>query len=362
MYLYQKQKRAEREKVRWEIDIPPPKVCCNSTPIFNRQSWRRVIPIVRNAQSCYNGYRKERKMDGELKDSTPKDIQWHPAFVSAMNLEFSDNRKDLMFQREYNLNIKPLEIDLLIIKKEKGVTIQNEIGHFFREYNILEYKAPGDHLNVDSYYKAVAYGCLYKAYGETVDERKADDITISLLRDAKPQGLFRYFADAGTAIRNVRQGIYCLSGDKVLFPTQVIVIKELAEENHAYLRILTQKPKKEDVSRFLELYKNLSGKAEREYAESILEVFTEANEKWVEQWKGEDGMGPALMRIMEPELREAKKQGIEEGIERGIEKGIEKGILGAVDILQNLGLSSIEIKKAVMERYGLTEKETEKYL
>lgn len=41
---------------------------------------------------------------------------------------------------------------------------------------------------MDSYYKAVAYGCLYKAHGDTVDERKADDITISLLRDAKPEG------------------------------------------------------------------------------------------------------------------------------------------------------------------------------
>ncbi len=301
-------------------------------------------------------------MNGEPKDSTPKDIQWHPAFVSAMNLELIENRKDLMFQREYNLNTKPLEIDLLIIKKEKEVPIRNEIGHFFRKYNILEYKAPGDHLNVDSYYKAAAYGCLYKAYGDTVDERKADGITISLLRDAKPQGMFRYFADAGTVIRNVRPGIYYLSGDKVLFPTQVIVMKELAEENHAYLRVLTRKPKKDDVSRFLELYKGLSGKAEREHAESILDVFTEANGKWLEQWKGEDGMGPALMRIMEPELREAEKKGIEKGIEKGMEKGIAKGIRGAVDILHNLGLSSTEIKKAVMERYNLTEKETEKYL
>lgn len=38
-------------------------------------------------------------------------------------------------------------------------------------------------------------------------------------------------------------------------------------------------------------------------------------------------MGPAVMRIMEPELCEAKKQGIEEGMH------------GAVDILQSLGLS-----------------------
>ena len=136
------------------------------------------------------------------------------------------------------------------------------------------------------------------------------------------------------------------------------MIKELGEKKHAYLRVLTRKPKKGDVSRFLELCRELSGKAEREYAESILEVFTEANEKWVEQWKGEDEMGPALMRIMEPELHEAKKQGIEEGIE----KGIEKGIHGAVDILRGFGLGRSEIKKAVMERYGLTENEMEKYL
>lgn len=72
----------------------------------------------------------------------------------------------------------------------------------------------------------------------------ADDITISLLRDAKQEGMLRYFADAGTAIRNIHPGIYYLSGHKILFPTQIIVIKELKEQNHAYLRILTQKPKK----------------------------------------------------------------------------------------------------------------------
>lgn len=293
-------------------------------------------------------------MDKKQKDSVPKDIQWHPAFISAMNLELLENRKDLVFEREYNLNTKPLEIDLLIIKKEKDVPLQNEIGHFFRKYNILEYKAPGDSLNVDSYYKAAAYACLYKAYADTVDGRKADDVTVSLIRDAKPEGMFKYFADAGTVIKEAGSGIYCLSGNRILFPTQMIVTGELAEENHAYLRVLTRKLRKRDVGRFLELYRNLSGKAEREYAESILEVFAEANRKQLEKWKGEDEMGPAFMEIMAPELQEAKR--------RGIEEGIEKGIHGAVDILQNLGLSSAEIKKAVMNRYSLTEKETEKYL
>lgn len=46
-------------------------------------------------------------------------IQWHPGCVAAMNLELAENRADLIYEKEYNLNTKPLEIDLLVIKKTK---------------------------------------------------------------------------------------------------------------------------------------------------------------------------------------------------------------------------------------------------
>lgn len=58
-------------------------------------------------------------------------IQWHPGFVAAMDLEFGENRKDLIYEKKYNLNTKPLEIDLLVIKKDSDVQIVNEIGKFF---------------------------------------------------------------------------------------------------------------------------------------------------------------------------------------------------------------------------------------
>ena len=58
-------------------------------------------------------------------------IQWHPGFVSAMNLELCENRADLIYEKEYNLNTKPLEIDLLVIKKDRKVQIINEIGSCF---------------------------------------------------------------------------------------------------------------------------------------------------------------------------------------------------------------------------------------
>lgn len=43
--------------------------------------------------------------------------QWHPAFCSAMRLELIEDEAYLDYQSEYNLNTKPLQIDLLIVKK-----------------------------------------------------------------------------------------------------------------------------------------------------------------------------------------------------------------------------------------------------
>lgn len=50
-------------------------------------------------------------------------LQWHPAFFAALSLELAKSRDFLDFEREHNLNVKPLEIDLLIKK-----VIQNRTG------------------------------------------------------------------------------------------------------------------------------------------------------------------------------------------------------------------------------------------
>lgn len=84
---------------------------------------------------------------------------------------------------------------MLVIKKAVSVQLANEIGDLFKGHNIIEYKSPEDSLDIDDFYKAGAYASLYKAYGETVDSIKADDITVSIIRGAKPEKLFKYFKD-----------------------------------------------------------------------------------------------------------------------------------------------------------------------
>ena len=84
----------------------------------------------------------------------------------------------------------------------------SNIAFFFRGHNILEYKSPEDHLDIDTFSKTLAYAYLYKSYGKTLDEIKTDDITISIVREAKPAGLFRYFREHGCSVSTRYSGIY----------------------------------------------------------------------------------------------------------------------------------------------------------
>lgn len=117
-----------------------------------------------------------------------KRISWHPAFRAAAELELRDDMDDLFFESEYYLSKEPLRIDLLILhRKDQGKSLHNEIGRIMRKHNIIEYKGPGDQLSIDTLYKVLGYACLYKSYGNVVNEILMQDITVSIFREAYPQ-------------------------------------------------------------------------------------------------------------------------------------------------------------------------------
>ena len=269
-------------------------------------------------------------------------IQWHPGFVAAINLELAENRDDLIYEKEYNLNTKPLEIDLLVIKKDKDIQISNEIGRMFKGHNILEYRSPEDRMDIDSFYKAGAYASLYKAYGETVDERKAEDITVSLVREAKPDGLFRYFREHKVEVSNPYPGIYYVL-DGVLFFTQVIVTRELNGKNHGWLKSLSDKLKKEEMEALLKRARSLSGKLERELADAVLEVSVKANREIVEELKGDEAMCQALLEIMEPEINKIVGLAKEEADQKAKKEAEET----AAKLIQSQKFSFEEIHQCV---------------
>ena len=170
------------------------------------------------------------------KEKTKERIQWHPAFYAATQLEFRKDSENLEFQNEKKLSNAPLSVDVLIIKKKPGITTKSTIGRIFRQHNIIEYKAIRDSLNVDVFYKVIAYACLYKTRGKHVNE---NDISITIVRFTEPRGLMKWFSENGYGIEKKYNGIYYIKG--AMFPCQVIVINDLDHKEHIWMKALTDR-------------------------------------------------------------------------------------------------------------------------
>lgn len=254
-----------------------------------------------------------------------KKKQWHPAFCSAIQLELIGYKEKLGYLTEHTLNTKPIQIDLLVIKKDSGITIQNDIGKIFRGHNIMEYKSPEDELNVDTYFKILAYACLYKAQAKTVNGIRADDISISMIRKNKPIRLLGWFQENNYLVEKAFPGIYYILKEG-FFPLQIIVSGELDKEVHTWLTSLASDLSEQDARKLIDRINLLTEKDEKEYADSVLQVSVKANRAVFEKVK-EDGetMCEALLELMEPEINQIKIKVKEEAWIEGLTEGREVG-------------------------------------
>ncbi len=57
--------------------------------------------------------------------------------------------------------------------------------------NIIEYKSPEDHLNIDDFYKVYGYTCIYKTEVEKVNQIPAEELTITFVCYHYPRQMLR---------------------------------------------------------------------------------------------------------------------------------------------------------------------------
>lgn len=236
-------------------------------------------------------------------------VQCHPGFYSAAELEFLSNKSDLEFQREFNLSKEPIRMDLLIIKKLTDVRIENELGHIFKRFNVVEYKNPDDAFSIDDYFKTTGYACLYKGLGETVDQILADELTISIFRESYPREMFKSMKNLGLEIKERYPGIYYISGKQALFDTQIVVTKQLDNETHRTLRVLSKHATEEDVRAFIKNAAKISEPGDRDNVDAVLQVSVSANREIYEAIRRCDKvMCEALRELMKEDFEKQERE------------------------------------------------------
>lgn len=256
-------------------------------------------------------------------------LQWHPAFCAATELELRQDLDVLELIPEYNLSKKPLQIDLVIIKKmDWKRTLQNEIGHIMRGHNILEYKGPGDELTIDSFFKVIGYASLYKAQGIAVNRIPASEVTVSFFRNAYPKALFQELKKEGYILKKMYPGIYYVKG-KIPFPVQIVVTSQLERKAHCSLRVLTTQVEMQDAELFLEQIHYLESKNERSNIDSVLRVSVNANKQVYSLLRRQNEMCEALRELMKDEIEKELENKLQQGeklqLIRLVIKKLQKG-------------------------------------
>lgn len=108
-------------------------------------------------------------------------LQWHVGLGPLVRIELADDMRLLLVEEEHLLGKKPMQMDLLVIKKKKDAKIQKNIGYIFRKHNIVEYKSPTDYLSVNDFYKVYGYACFYQADTDKVMEIDPERLLLVLL-------------------------------------------------------------------------------------------------------------------------------------------------------------------------------------
>ena len=235
-------------------------------------------------------------------------IYWHPAFYAGIQIELLDDADNLEFESEHLLSKKPMQIDILIIKKESDRPVKKNIGRFFRKRNILEYKSPDDSLSVDDFYKVYGYACFYKSDTAAVNEIPLEELTITLVSEGYPRELIRHLRDVrGYKVENTEDGIYSVAGDKI--PIQILVTRQLSRKENLWLRSLTNKLDTREnakllVEDYVEHKKNNLHKA-------VIETIMRANQKLFEEV---NGMSDIFMEIVQEKFDKKLKEEVDKQV------------------------------------------------
>ena len=252
-------------------------------------------------------------------------LQWHPAFAAALRITLQNEMKYLELQEEYLLSKKPPQIDVLILKKVKEITLKKKIGQIFRGHNIIEYKSPDDTLSINDFYKVYGYTCFYQSNTDKIKEIDPTDLTITFASSHYPRELFKHIKETrGIEVQQQSDGIYYLYGDAI--PMQFLYIPKLDKEENYWLQTLRNNlTAGEEIRTLMANYEK--NRKLKDYS-AVMNLVTRAN--WT-QMEVEKKMCDALNELFAEELKEAdargRKSGMIEGHRSGVIEGHKTGVI-----------------------------------
>ena len=204
-------------------------------------------------------------VEGIGTDATQDRIHWHEAFYEALQYEL-DNYKDyLSFENERLLSKEALKMDVLIIKKDKNVSIEKNIGKIFKSHNIFEYKSETDYLSVHDYNKVLGYALLYASF----EKVNINDVTVSFALSRHPRDVLKYLEkERELKVEEIEDGIYYVTGDIV--KVQILEQKKLSSKTNLFLKVLRSDAELSEAVDIINLWKQEDLSRKSKFLETVI--------------------------------------------------------------------------------------------
>ena len=274
-----------------------------------------------------------------------KDKDWETASFAALMFSIRDYKDRLSETHGVKLNSRSREIDVWIIDQSTQTNrINNAIAYFFERHNLIELKNPKENLNIDVFWKGISYAAQYKSsgYDDTtkqsgVNIKPMSDITLTFLRITKPEKLLSYLETHGFSLSQKFAGVYYVS-EIVELKIQIVVGSELEGDEFVSLRVQKENAREEDTRKFIEMCSELIEQAEKDMADTIIQISISNNEKTYEKLKEETDMSQALEKLMGDRITAR----VEEGRAEGRAEGRREERADLLSRLQSSGMISPE--------------------
>jgi hypothetical protein len=165
---------------------------------------------------------------------------WHPLLANLLRWQLGSHYH---LEEEVPVGKKPLQIDLLLLRKEQGELppgtrqILAGLAEYLGEYTLIEFKSPSDTLRAGDFQTFLAYALLYRAQNEPLLEPSKLHLIVVAPRLTKPYR--EELRLLGVTPQQQEPGVWRLHGGQGNHPIWVLETEELAGLSHPLLTLFS---------------------------------------------------------------------------------------------------------------------------
>jgi hypothetical protein len=179
---------------------------------------------------------------GQPESAPPGKIRtwWHPLPANLLRWQLGSHYH---LEEEVPVGRKPLQIDILLLRKEDGALpevtrrVLAGLAEYLGELTLLEFKSPSDALRAGDFQTFLAYALLYRAQNQPLLEPGRLHLLVLAPRLTRPYR--EELRVLGVTAEAEAPGVWRLQGGLVVHRTWLLETGELAGPDHPLLSLVS---------------------------------------------------------------------------------------------------------------------------